>query len=173
MKTKKFSMRLFVFLLIALCLVIYFIFLNNVKVSDKRPGVAYVSYTRVLNESSIMQQEKRRTEKVTLLAQEAERSAQLKNSALPEPQRREIGLLDKASLSNKLRVEAGRIRMISQNEITRVVESYRVKNHYSVVFNKDQGMTSESGQDISEAIIEELQGTKINYGELPSFKESE
>jgi ABC-type spermidine/putrescine transport system permease subunit I len=60
MKTKKFSMRLFVFLLIALCLVIYFIFLNNVKVSDKRPGVAYVNYTRVLNESSIMQQEKRK-----------------------------------------------------------------------------------------------------------------
>lgn len=120
-----------------------------------------------------MQQEKRRTEKVTLLAQEAERSAQLKNSALPEPQRREIGLLEKASLSNKLRVEAGRIRMISQNEITRVVESYRVKNHYSVVFNKDQGVTSESGQDISEAIIDELQGIKINYGELPSFKESE
>ncbi len=173
MKTKTFSMRLFVFLLIALCLVVYFIFLNNVKESDKRRGVAYVSYTRVLNESSIMQQEKIRAEKVALLAQEAERIAQLKNSALPEHQRREIGMLEKASLSNKLRIEAGRVRMISQNAITRVVESYRIKNHYSVIFNKDQGVTSDSGQDISEAIIDELQGIKIDYGELPSFKESE
>jgi flagellar biogenesis protein FliO len=75
MKTKTFSMRLFVFLLIALCLVVYFIFLNNVKESDKRRGVAYVSYIRVLNESSIMQQEKIRAEKVALLAQEAEKRA--------------------------------------------------------------------------------------------------
>jgi hypothetical protein len=48
-------------------------------------------------------------------------------------------MLEKASLSNKLRIEAGRVRMISQNAITRVVESYRIKNHYSVIFNKDQG----------------------------------
>jgi hypothetical protein len=34
-------------------------------------------------------------------------------------------------------------------------------------------VTSDSGQDISEAIIDELQGIKIDYGELPSFKESE
>ncbi|EAS5670262.1 hypothetical protein D9U05_24195, partial [Salmonella enterica] len=61
-------------------------------------------------------------------------------------------MIENATLSNKLRVEAGHTRMISHNTITDVVEKYRLKNHYSMVFNKDKGTISGEGQDISAAI---------------------
>ncbi|ELQ3859286.1 hypothetical protein QSX22_003753 [Salmonella enterica] len=173
MNTKQFPRRLFVFLLFAFCLVGFYLFINNVKSSESRRGVALVSYTRVLNESTIMQQEKKRAEKIAVLVQEARSRTQRRNYDLPEPLRREIRMIENATLSNKLRVEAGHTRMISHNTITDVVEKYRLKNHYSMVFNKDKVTISGEGQDISAAIIAELQDINIDYGELPQFNQTE
>lgn len=173
MNTNKFSIRIFVFLILTLCLLALFMILNNVKSSEQKKGVAWVSYTRVLNESSIMQQEKDRAEKIALRVNEAERLTLQKIYDLPEPLRREIRNIQHANVNNTLRVEAGRTRMISHNTITDAVEKYRVKNHYSMVYNKDQAASLRHGQDISEAIIDQLQGIEIDYGALPDFKTPE
>ena len=138
---------------------------------DKLGGVAYVSYSKELQESSILAQENVRNEAVNALANAAENRTLEKYYAMPEPIRREIRFIEKGRNINKLRAEQGRIRRISQQVIKDEIEKYRIDNHYSVVFNKDLASPSHADKDISDEIIVKVRNIKVDYGVLPKFDE--
>lgn len=139
---------------------------------DKSGGVAYVSYTKTLKESTILAQENTHNDKIRLLANVATNKMLKKYYSLPEPIRREIRMIKNIKMNNELRSEQGRTRRISHKVIEDAIEEYRVENHYSMIFNKDISGTPDDGKDISVEIINKLKDTKVDYGELPKFDEN-
>lgn len=170
-KTRSAS-RLIILLFLFFCAV-YFAFSSlTLNVNDSQKGVAYVSYKKVMKDSTILHQENQRSEKMLTLAQEAAQKKQQKYYTLPEPLRREIREIDNVNKTNRLRSEQSHARQISQKVIAEAVEKYRIEHRYSVVFNKDIVLNASEGRDISDEIIAKLQGVDVEYGELPSFEES-
>ncbi|EBY0372730.1 OmpH family outer membrane protein [Salmonella enterica subsp. enterica serovar Toulon] len=164
---------LFILLLLSVFLcAVWFIFSSSgSQLNDKPGGIAYVSYDKILEESTILAQENIRNEEVIALANAASKRAEEKYYALPEPIRREIRIMNNMSKNNKLMTEKSNVRRISLKVISAEIEKYRVENHYSIVFNKDIALPPSDGRDISNLIINKIKGIEIEYGEYPIFSE--
>ncbi|EBT2064773.1 hypothetical protein R2946_000249 [Salmonella enterica] len=164
---------LFILLLLSVFLCAAWLHLSSSgsKLNEKPSGVAYVSYEKILKESTILAQENMRNEEVIALANAASKRAEEKYYALPEPIRREIRIMNNVSKNNKLIAEKSNVRRISLKVISAEIEKYRVENHYSIVFNKDIALPPSDDRDISNHIINKIKGIEIDYGEYPTFSE--
>lgn len=159
----------FILILIFTC-VAWPLFSRYVSKNDKINGVAYVSYSKMLKESTILDQEKTHIDQVIALANTESTKTAEKYYAMPEPIRREIATIYNITTINRLKAERSRARRISHKVISDEVEMYRLKNHYSVVFNKDIVTPPNNGRDISGEIINKLRDIKVDYGKLPIFE---
>ena len=163
---------LFITLIIFICAA-RFIFINPASnKSVRHGGVAYVSYNKVLEESTILAQENLHNEKVIAQANVAIKRTLVKSYDMPELIRREIRMIEKINKTNKLRAEQGRVRRISLKVISDEIEKYRLENHYSIIFNKDLSPPYNLDLDISNEIIEKLKGITVEYGNIPKFDET-
>ncbi|EHN8899463.1 hypothetical protein F6T96_001623 [Enterobacter hormaechei] len=171
MITKRSEPRFSVILLIFVCLIGAYSFNSHLKPHAGQKGVAYISYKRILRESSLLAQEKKQNDTLLALAKKSSLEVEKKYYALPEPLRHKMKVIDELSKNTQLRAEQGRLRHISQQVISDTVEQYRINHHYSVVFNKDSASAMDHGHDISNEIINELQHVNVEYGPHPHFED--
>lgn len=172
MITKRSEPRLPVILLLLVSVIGVWSFNASLKPRAGQQGVAYISYERILRGSTLLAQENKRKDNLFALAKQSSADIQKKYRAMPASLRREMKIIDDMSKNAQIRAEQGRLRRISLHIISDAVEKYRIKNHYSVVFNKDTASVSKPGHDISNDIIDELAHVKVEYGAPPQFEDA-
>lgn len=131
--------------------------------------IATVDLVKILNESSVGKQETERNQQVRDILVQAGQQADKEVAALPADKQKQSRLADQAILNRQWNNEQQSARAASVQAIVKAIDSYRQEKKLTLVVESHQLIASDPASDVSQAIIDSLKDTKVNFGDLPEI----
>lgn len=138
-----------------------------------QPKVAYVDIAKVLSESSVGKQEAQRNQDVRNILVKADADAKEKYKEMSPKQQQQSSSADMLVLNQLWAAEQQHTRDLSVKAIADEAEKYRVNHKLDYVLNGATVVSADKKNDVTQAIIKQLEGKKVDYGDLPKISVSE
>ncbi|MDA8480516.1 hypothetical protein NNO04_17610 [Citrobacter sp. Awk 4] len=135
--------------------------------------VAYIDIAKVLSESSIGKQEAQRNQDVRNVLVKADADAKEKYKEMSPKQQQQSSSADTLVLNQLWAAEQQHTRDLSVKAIADEAEKYRVNQKLDYVLNGATVVSADKKNDVTQAIIKQLEGKKVDYGDLPKISVSE
>lgn len=129
--------------------------------------IVFVDMAKVLETSDIGKQESAWQQKVHDILVQARKSAETRYSSMNAEQLQKSQAADTMLLNGQWMAEQRHAREASLKAIAAAVEAYRVNHKITLVLDQHQVIAIDKRADITQDIIKQLHGVKINYGKLP------
>ncbi len=137
------------------------------QAEQSQQNIVFMDMAKVLNTSDIGKQESARQKKVHDILIQAEKSAEARYSSMSTEQIQKSRTADTMLLNGQWMAEQRHAREASLKAIAAAVEAYRVNHKITLVLDQSQVIAIDKRADISQDIINQLRGVKVNYGALP------
>ena len=129
--------------------------------------IVFIDMAKVIKTSDIGRQESAWQKKVHDILVQAGKSAETRYSTLNAEQVQKSRAADTMLLNGQWMAEQRHAREASLKAIAAAVEAYRVNHKITLVLEQHQVIAIDKRADITQDIIRQLHGVKINYGKLP------
>lgn len=131
--------------------------------------VKFINTDSVMQDSGLAEQLKARLKAVDEKLQQGLKLAQENGAKLPEEKRRTALLADRQLLNLEWQHEQRQANSVALKAITEAAETYRQAHQLLAILPTQSALASASAADISKDLAKQLEGKKLEFGELPKI----